>query len=281
MRSSVIGSPPTSGSAPSMMLTSATSATNTISMAIMLSSSAMPTVAPLAMASMVLSATGSSISSEFVRVSLSSGTMIWPIITAIGAPSTEAITRWPAASGMVEPRNCAYSTSTVPAMPAMPPVITTNSSLRDSLREIRPDEQRRFDMADEDVGGGREPDRAADAHRAVEREGEALDDRRQDAPVEQQGRQHAHQQHDRQRVERQHEVLAGEFQLERQCAAADIAEHEGGAGAARRGDGVDRGVQRGEGARDRRHLQKQRGQHDRDDEADQHALAATPRGGSR
>ena len=32
------------------------------------------------------------------------------------------------------------------------------------LGEIRPDEQRRLDMADEDVGGGGEPDRAADAH---------------------------------------------------------------------------------------------------------------------
>ena len=117
------------------------------------------------------------------------------------------------------------------------------------LREIGPDEQRRLDMADEDVGRGGKPDRAADAHGAVEREGEAVHHRRQDAPVEQQRGEHAHQQHDRQRVERQHEFLAGIFQLEGQRAAADIAEHEGGAGAARRGDRVDHVVGRAEGAR--------------------------------
>ena len=35
-------------------------------------------------------------------------------------------------------------------------------------REIGPDEQRRLDHADEDVGGGRKPDRAADAERALQ-----------------------------------------------------------------------------------------------------------------
>ena len=55
----------------------------------------------------VLSATGSSTSSAFVCVSRSSGTMIWPIITATGAPRTEAMMRWPAASATLFLRNCA------------------------------------------------------------------------------------------------------------------------------------------------------------------------------
>ena len=59
------------------------------------------------MASIVLSAIGSVTSSELVRMSRSSGTMIWPIITATGAPSTEAMMRWPAASGTALRRNCA------------------------------------------------------------------------------------------------------------------------------------------------------------------------------
>ena len=47
--------------------------------------------------------------------------------------------------------------------------------------------------------------------------GEALHDRRQDAPVEQQRGEHAHHQHDRQRAERQHEVRCrGIFRFERQ-----------------------------------------------------------------
>ena len=56
--------------------------------------------------------------------------MIKLIRIAAGAPSTDATTRWPAASGIVAPSTVAYNTSTVPAMPAMPPVITTNNSLR-------------------------------------------------------------------------------------------------------------------------------------------------------
>ena len=79
-------------------------------------------------------------------------------------------------------------------MPAMPPVITTNNSLRVRLRQIGPDEQRRLDHAEEDVGRGREPDRAADAERALEQPGKAAHDRRQDAPIEQQRGEHAHHQ---------------------------------------------------------------------------------------
>ena len=65
-----------------------------------------------------------------VRLSEVSGTMIRLTRIAAGAPSTEAMTKCAAASGMRGARNVAYSTSTVPAMPAMPPVITRNNSLR-------------------------------------------------------------------------------------------------------------------------------------------------------
>ena len=107
------------------------------------------------------------------------------------------------------------------------------------LRQIGPDEQRRFHHAEEDVGGGGEADRAADAERALQQPRHAAHDRRQDAPVEQQRRQHAHHQNDRQRLERQDEIRAGRLEVERQRAAAEIAEHEGGAGAGGGRDGVD------------------------------------------
>ncbi len=38
--------------------------------------------------------------------------------------------------------------------------------------EIGPDEQRRLDLADEDIGRGRQPDGAADVEGALERPGE-------------------------------------------------------------------------------------------------------------
>lgn len=57
--------------------------------------------------------------------------MICDTRMAAGALSTEAMISWPAASGITDDRIVAYSTSTEPAMLAMPPVITTNSSERD------------------------------------------------------------------------------------------------------------------------------------------------------
>jgi hypothetical protein len=52
-------------------------------------------------------------------------------------------------------------------MVAMPPVMTTNSSAARELSRDRADEQRRLDHADEDVGGGRQADRAAHAQSAL------------------------------------------------------------------------------------------------------------------
>ena len=129
---------------------------------------------------------------------------------AAGAPSTEAMTRWPAASGIgVEQDRVEHQHGAGDAGHAAGH--HDEQFAARELREIGPDEQRRLDMADEDVGGGREPDRAADAERALERPGEAAHDRRQDAPVEQQRGQHAHHQHDRQRLNASTNSVPGDF----------------------------------------------------------------------
>ena len=107
------------------------------------------------------------------------------------------------------------------------------------LRQIRPDEQRRFHHAEEDVGGGRQAHCAADAERALQQPGHPAHDRRQHAPVEQQRGQDAHHEHDRQCLERQNEIGAGSPEIEWQRAAAEIAEHEGSAGTGGGGDGGD------------------------------------------
>ncbi|MGY4311713.1 hypothetical protein ACVWW1_001016 [Bradyrhizobium sp. JR3.5] len=136
------------------------------------------------------------------------------------------------------------------------------------LRQIGADEERGFHHAEEDVGGGGKPDRAADTERAFQHPGHAAHDRRQHAPIEQQRRQHAHDKHDRQRLEGEDEIRTRHLGIERRRAAADIAEHKGGAGACRGRDGADGIVDRAEGLRHQRHLdQHQRGD-DRDDEPD-------------
>jgi hypothetical protein len=144
----------------------------------------------------------------------------------------------------------------------MPPVITMNNSPR-ARREVRPDEQRRFHHAEENIGGGGQADRAAHAHGPLQRPREAAYHRRQDAPVEQQRGQHAHHQHDRQGLEGEHESRARRGQRERQRPAADVTELERGAGLRRLGDGIDRAVDQREGASDRRHFEQQQGSDDR------------------
>ena len=74
---------------------------------------------------------------------------------------------------------------TVPAMPAMPQLISANSSPRDMRREIGPDQQRRLDHADEDMHGRADAQRPADAERSPQHPGEARTIL-QHAPVEQQ-----------------------------------------------------------------------------------------------
>jgi hypothetical protein len=77
--------------------------------------------------------------------------------------------------------------------------------------EIRPDEQRGLDHAEENIGCSREPDRAAHIEGALEQPGKAPHDRRQDAPVEQERCQDAHDQHHGQRLQSQHEIRPGRF----------------------------------------------------------------------
>ena len=108
------------------------------------------------------------------------------------------------------------------------------------------------------------PDRAADAERAFQKPRHAAHDRRQHPPVEQQRGQHAHHQDDRQRLKRQDEIRTGRLEIEGQRAAAEIAEHEGGAGAGRGRNGVDGVVDGAEGAGHQRQLD----QHQRGDERD-------------
>ncbi len=139
-------------------------------------------------------------------------------------------------------------------------------------REIGTDEQRRLHHAEKDVSGGRQPDRAADPERAFEQKGEAAHDRRQDAPVEQQRGEHAHEQHDRQRLQRQHEFRTRHLELEGKLAAAEIAEHEGGAGLAGGGDGIDRVIDHREGMADAGHLEQRDGGEERHHEADRGLL---------
>jgi len=56
---------------------------------------------------------------------------------------------------------------TVPAIPAMPQLISANNSPRGEPHQIRADQERRLDMADKDVHRGAEAERAADPDRAA------------------------------------------------------------------------------------------------------------------
>ena len=128
-------------------------------------------------------------------------------------------------------------------------------------REVGADEERSLDHAEKDVGRGRQADGAPDLERAFEQPGKAAHDRRQDAPVKQQRREHAHEQDDRQGLQREHELGARHLEIVGQLAAAEIAEDEGGAGSAGGGDRTDGVVDRAEGAGDAGHLeQDERGQ---------------------
>ena len=134
--------------------------------------------------------------------------------------------------------------------------------------QIRPDEQRRLDLADENIGRRRQPHRAADVERLFQHPRKAAHDRRHDAPIEQQRRQHAHHQHDGQRLKAENEVGARRLELERQRPAADIAEHERRAGPGRGGDGIDRVIDQREHHLDLRHLEHDEREEEGDAEPD-------------
>jgi hypothetical protein len=58
-------------------------------------------------------------------------------------------------------------------------------------------------------------DRAADPQGFLQRPGKCAHDRRQDAPVEQERGEHAHDEHDRQCLKCENELAARRFELER------------------------------------------------------------------
>ena len=130
------------------------------------------------------------------------------------------------------------------------------------LAEIGPDAKRRLDHAEEDIGGGGQPDRAADAKEALQHNAKAAHDRRQDAPIERERGEHAHHQHHRQGLQGEDEIGAWRLQFERQGSAAEIAENEGGAGTRRRRDTVDGVADHRKAGLELRNLEKQQGEHE-------------------
>jgi hypothetical protein len=123
-----------------------------------------------------------------------SGTMIRLIRIAAGAPSTEAISEMRGRVGNERAKDDGVDHQHGAGDAGHAAGHHDEQLAARQPREIGPDEQRRLDHAEEDVGGGREPDRAADAKRALQQPGEAAHDRRQHAPIEQKRGQHAHHQ---------------------------------------------------------------------------------------
>ncbi len=257
-RCNVIGAPAKSGNRPRMAFARYTSAMNTISMATMFRRSSRPAPVPLTMASMVLTAP-CSMSPSVPPVRRSLGVGHHDEADQDRRRRAEHRADHDMAGG-VRYRRC------------------ENGRVKHEHRagdaghaaghhhehfaagqfgEIGPDEQRRLDLADEDVGRRGEADRAADIERALEHPGKSAHDRRHDPPVEQKRSEHAHHQHDRQRLEGEDELRSGRLGFERQRTAADIAEHERGTGPGRRRDRLDRVLDPDEGEPDLRHLEQQ------------------------
>jgi len=106
-----------------------TSATNTTNRATMLIRRAMPASVPLVMASMLERAVSAGPSSPAVA-GPTDGTMTAAMRSAPGVLMSEAVRMCPMASGTTSPRMLAYRTMTVPAMVAMPQLMSENSSPR-------------------------------------------------------------------------------------------------------------------------------------------------------
>ena len=101
-------------------------------------------------------------------VSLVSGTMIRLIRIAAGAPSTEAMTKCAGGIGNQRRQQRGVEHQHGAGDAGHAAGHHQEQFAARQLREIGPDEQRRFHHAEEDVGGGGEPDRAADAERALQ-----------------------------------------------------------------------------------------------------------------
>ena len=72
----------------------------------------------------------------------------------------------------------------MPAIPAMPQLISANNFAARHGRQVRPHDQRRFHHADEDVRRRADAERPADAERAPQHEGKGGDDLLHQAKIE-------------------------------------------------------------------------------------------------
>ena len=90
-----------------------------------------------------------------------------------------------------------------------------------------------------------------------------MDNRWQDAPVEQEGGEHAHDERDRQGLEGQDELAAGCLQLEGEGASTQVSEDKGSPRPRGGGDSIDGIVDPCKGCPDRRHLQQENDETDR------------------
>ena len=111
------------------MLTSATSATVTISTVTIPTSGATPSLVPLTSASKAPVGSSPTVISALSSLG-TNGTISAATASAAGVLMTEQMRMLPSASGMIGPSIVAYTTITVPATPAMPQLMTANNSPR-------------------------------------------------------------------------------------------------------------------------------------------------------
>jgi len=116
-----------------------------------------------------------------------------------------------------------------------------------------------FHHAKEDVGGSREPNCSAYVEGALEQPGKPPNNRRQNPPMEEERGEHAHDQHHRERLQREHELRSGSLQFKRQLASAEVTEHKGGARPRCGRDGIYRLIDRAKDAGRARKLEHDHG----------------------
>ena len=110
--------------------------------------------------------------------------------------------------------------------------------------------------------GGRETDRTTDAERALKQPGEAADHRWQDAPVEQESGEHAHDKRHGQCLKGKDELAPGSLQFKRERATAQVAKDERCSSPRGRGNRIDHVVDKREGCPDWRYFQQENDEND-------------------
>ena len=183
----MIGSPPKSGSRPSIELTRLTSATSTTSMAMMLARKTMPSRG--ALGDRVHRAdrrVGRSRARASADGSGRNGTISAAMASAAGVLITAAIRMLPSASGMTGPSDRGVEHHHRAGDPGHAAAHQREQFAAREPHQIGADQQRRLDMADKDMHRRAEAQRPADPDRAAQHPGEDLDDALQHAPIEQQ-----------------------------------------------------------------------------------------------